>query len=54
MTETGDWQLLTAWQARAPGAGDALISRHYREMSRFFCNKVTSSDDAADRANDAS
>jgi RNA polymerase sigma factor (sigma-70 family) len=48
MTEPGDWQLLEAWRAREPGAGDALISRHYREMSRFFCNKVTSGDDATD------
>ena len=25
-----------------------MISRHYREMSRFFCNKVAHGDDAAD------
>lgn len=48
MTESSDWELVQAWRARSPGAGDALISRHYREMSRFFCNKVTRGDDAAD------
>ncbi|MBZ5711692.1 RNA polymerase sigma factor [Nannocystis pusilla] len=48
MSEPSDWELAAAWRDRQPGAGDALISRHYREMSRFFCNKVASGDDAAD------
>lgn len=48
MSEPSDWELAQAWRDRQPGAGDALISRHYREMSRFFCNKVASGDDAAD------
>ena len=49
MSEPGDdWELARAWRDRRPGAGDALISRHYREMARFFCNKVASGDDAAD------
>lgn len=48
MSDLSDWELAQAWHARAPGAGDALISRYYGEMSRFFCNKVTSGDDAAD------
>lgn len=48
MSEPSDWELAQAWRSKQPGAGDALISRHYREISRFFCNKVASGDDAAD------
>lgn len=48
MVEQTDWELVEAWRARRPGAGDALISRHYREMARFFCNKIRGCDDAAD------
>jgi len=48
MSEPSDWELALAWQDKQPGAGDALISRHYREMARFFCNKVAHGDDGAD------
>lgn len=48
MSEPSDWELALAWRDKQPSAGDALVSRHYREMSRFFCNKVAGGDDPAD------
>lgn len=35
-----DGELLTAWQAGDQAAGEALFSRHFAAIARFFRNKV--------------
>jgi RNA polymerase sigma-70 factor (ECF subfamily) len=41
-----DLELLAAWRAGDSAAGDALVSRHWASISRFFRAKI--GDDAAD------
>jgi RNA polymerase sigma-70 factor (ECF subfamily) len=43
-----DWTLLTAWRAGDRTAGGQLVQRHFGAVSRFFRNKVSSADDAAE------
>jgi RNA polymerase sigma factor (sigma-70 family) len=35
-----DLELLIAWRAGDPEAGDALLNRHYDGIHRFFSNKI--------------
>ena len=43
-----DWTLLTAWRTGDRAAGGKLVQRHFGAVSRFFRNKVSSADDAAE------
>ncbi len=43
-----DWGLLTRWRAGDRTAGGRLVQRHFGAVSRFFRNKVSSADDAAE------
>ncbi len=46
--DASDYELLCAWRAGDKDAGGRLYRRHVRSVSRFFGNKLTSGDDAAD------
>ena len=46
--EDDDWTLLTAWRGGDRAAGGRLVQRHFGAVSRFFRNKVSSADDAAE------
>jgi len=43
-----DWTLLCAWRDGDQGAGEALATRYFGFMTRFFLNKVRDSNTAAD------
>ncbi len=43
-----DWTLLEAWRDGDRQAGDTLVQRHFRAIARFFHNKVSNEDDAAE------
>lgn len=43
-----DWELLAAWQDGDEAAGEALVRRYLGLLTRFFRNKVSSVEDAAD------
>lgn len=43
-----DWELLDAWQAGDGAAGQALVARYLGLLTRFFHNKVSNPEDAAD------
>ncbi len=43
-----DWELLVAWRDGDQGAGKTLVSRYLGMLTRFFHNKVSDSDVAAD------
>ena len=47
-----DWTLLTAWRGGDRAAGGRLVQRHFGAVSRFFRNKVSSADDAAELVSD--
>ena len=40
MGQRDDLELLKAWRAGDPGAGNELLTRHYPSVYRFFANKV--------------
>jgi RNA polymerase sigma-70 factor (ECF subfamily) len=44
----GDWELLEAWRGGDAAAGEALVGRYLGLLTRFFRNKVSSPEDAAD------
>lgn len=43
-----DQTLVEAWRAGDRVAGDTLVQRHFHAVARFFHNKVSNEDDAAD------
>ena len=47
-SEVDDWALLDAWRDGDRKAGDTLVQRHFPPVARFFHNKVSNEEDAAD------
>lgn len=43
-----DWELLEKWRAGDGSAGEALVSRYLGLLTRFFRNKVSDPEDAAE------
>ncbi len=50
--EDNDWELLFAWRDGDTAAGEALATRYFGLMTRFFLNKVRDSNTAADLVSD--
>lgn len=43
-----DWELLEQWRRGSTSAGNELMKRYYRPIARYFANKVSNRDEAAD------
>ena len=47
-TMSTDWELLEQWRQGDANAGNELVKRHYKAIARYFANKVSNRDEAAD------
>lgn len=45
---TDDWELLAHWRQGDGDAGNELLKRYYKPIARYFANKVSNRDEAAD------